>query len=35
MRLAPAQTNYKLKIVNRFEESVIRKSRAQKIACEN
>ena len=35
MRLAPAQTNYKLKIVNRFEESVIRKSRMQKIAREN
>ena len=35
MRLAPAQTNYKLKIVNRVEESVIRKSRVQKIACEN
>ena len=35
MRLAPAQTNYKLKIVNRVEESVMRKSRVQKIACEN
>ena len=34
MRLAPAQTNYKLKIVNRVEESVMRKSRVQKIACE-
>ena len=35
MRLAPAQTNYKLKIVNRAEESVMRKPRVQKIACEN
>ena len=30
MRLAPAQTNYKLKIVNRVEEFVMRKSRVQK-----
>ena len=29
------QTNYKLKIVNRVEESVMKKSRVQKIACEN
>ena len=35
MRLASAQTNYKLKIVNRAEESVMRKPRVQKIACEN
>ena len=35
MRLAPAQTNYKLKIANRVEEAVMRKERLQKIACEN
>ena len=35
MRLAPAQTHYKLKIVNRVEETVIRKAGLQKIACEN
>ena len=35
MRLAPAQTHYKLKIVNRVEETVIRTAGLQKIACEN
>ena len=35
MRLAHTQTNYKLKIVNRVEEAVMRKARVQKIACEN
>ena len=35
MRLAPVQTNYKLKITNRVEEAVMRKARLQKIACEN
>ena len=35
MRLAPTQTNYKLKIANRVEEAVMRKARLQKIACEN
>ena len=33
MRLAPTQTNYKLKIA--VEEAVMRKARLQKIACEN
>ena len=35
MRLAPVQTHSKLKIVNRVEESVMRKSRVQKVAREN
>ena len=35
MRLTPAQTHYKLKIVNRIEEAVMRKSRVQKFAYEN
>ena len=35
MRLAPAQTHYKLKIEDRVEEPVMTKSRVQKIACEN
>ena len=33
MRLAPAQTHYKLNKVNRVEKAVMRKSRVQKIAC--
>ena len=35
MRLAPEQTHYELKTVNRVEETVIRKARLQKIAREN